>query len=249
MFKFIKDIQIRIFFHPLSISIYPFSFALSNHLSSGTMKNWTILLPYYNEATFLTGTLESIAQQNYKQFRLILINNASTDDSEAIVRRVMKKFPDIEVEYLFEAKPGKTLALQKGLAQVKTPYVATMDADTYYPPNYLGFCNYIFEHYPDYIAVMACDIYKPHHDFKSQKRCRKIYRKSRLFSKQCHTGGFGQAFRTESLNRVKGFDQEHWPYVLEDHEIVHRLLKIGKVYYSPKHWCMPSSRCRTNGSK
>lgn len=211
------------------------------------MKNWTILLPYYNEAKFLTGTLESIALQNYQQFKLILINNASTDHSEIIARDFMKLYPHIETEYLYARQPGKTNALQTGLRQVTTPYVATMDADTYYPPHYLEFCNYILQHYPEYIAVMACDIYQPYKDRKSQRRCFKIYMKSKLFSHQCHAGGYAQTFRTESLKRVGGFDQILWPYVFEDHEIVHRLLKIGKIYYSPKHWCMPSER-RTNHS-
>lgn len=211
------------------------------------MKNWTILLPYYNEAKFLSGILESIALQNYQHFKLILINNASTDDSESVAKNFLRFYPDIEVEYLYESRAGKTNALQTGLKHVSTPYVATMDADTYYPPHYLEFCHYIFEHYPEYIAVMACDIYQPYYNYKSQKRCKKIYRKSRLFSHQCHAGGYAQTFHTESLKKVGGFDQALWPYVFEDHEIIHRLLKIGKVYYSPKHWCMPSER-RTDHS-
>ncbi|MDI2091560.1 glycosyltransferase family 2 protein [Commensalibacter oyaizuii] len=212
------------------------------------MKNWSIILPYYNEEKFLPGTLESIIAQNYKNFTLILVNNASTDRSEILAKDILSRHPEIDVRYLYEAKSGKTNALQAGLKAVTTPYVATFDADTYYPPNYIGFCNYIFEHHPEYLAVMACDIYAPYEDYKSQKRCRKIFLKSKIFSKQCHAGGYAQTFRTESLRQIKGFDQNIWPYVLMDHEIVHRLLKIGKTFYSSKHWCMPSER-RTDRTK
>lgn len=212
------------------------------------MKNWTILLPYFNEASFITGTLESIALQKTQPFKLILINNASTDHSERIARNFMRLYPDLDVTYCHETRPGKTNALETGLKQINTPYVATMDADTYYPPHYLEFCTYIFQHYPEYAAVMACDIYHPYQDRKSQKRCRKIYRKSRMFPHQCHAGGYAQTFRTEQLKAVGGFNQTLWPYVFEDHEIIHRLLKTGKVYYSPRHWCMPSER-RTDHSQ
>lgn len=206
------------------------------------MKNWSIILPYYNEEKFLPGTLESICTQHLKDFTLILVNNASNDQSEEITKKTLSRYPDIDVLYLYEPKPGKTNALQTGLKAVATPYVATIDADTYYPPYYLHFCNSIFEKHPEIHGVMACDIYAPYEDHKSQKRCRKIYRKSIIFSKQCHAGGYAQTFRTESLRQVGGFDQNVWPYVLMDHEIVHRLLKIGKTYYSSKHWCMPSER-------
>ncbi|MDI2112173.1 glycosyltransferase family 2 protein [Commensalibacter nepenthis] len=206
------------------------------------MKKWSILLPYYNEKKFLTGTLESICAQHFKDFTLILINNASDDQSEAIAKQTLAAYPDIDAVYLYEPKPGKTLALETGLKAVNTPYVATIDADTYYPPYYLWFCNHIFEQKPEVVGVMACDIYAPYYDHKSQKRCRKIARKSKIFSKQCHAGGYAQTFRTDSLRQVGGFDQQIWPYVLMDHEVVHRLLKVGKTYYSAKHWCMPSER-------
>ena len=89
---------------------------------------------------------------------------------------------------------------------------------------------------------MACDIYQPFLNFKSQKRCYKIFIKSKLIPKQCYAGGYAQTFRTDLLRQIGGFNQNLWPYVFEDHEIIHRLLKISKVYYSPKHWCMPSER-------
>lgn len=206
------------------------------------MKNWSIILPYYNEEKFLPGTLESICTQKLKDFTLILVNNASSDQSEVIAKKILSQYPDIDVRYLYEPNPGKTNALQTGLQAVTTPYVATIDADTYYPPYYLWFCNTIFEKHPDVVGVMACDIYAPYQDYQSRKRCRKIILKSKIFRKQCHAGGYAQTFRTESLRQVGGFDQKIWPYVLMDHEIVHRLLRVGKTYYSTKHWCMPSER-------
>jgi len=61
--------------------------------------------------------------------------------------------------YLNESKPGKTNALETGLKAVTTPYVATIDADTYYPPYYLWFCHDIFERQPEVVGVMACNNY------------------------------------------------------------------------------------------
>lgn len=212
------------------------------------MKNWSILLPYFNESQYLPATIESICRQNYDQFTLILINNASTDDSENVARDILSFYPHIDVLFLNEKKPGKTNALKTGLKAVKTPFVATCDADTYYPPDYLSFCNEIMKNNPHYVGIMACDIYHPYYSYKSLYRRWKIFIKSKLFQGQCHAGGYAQAFRTDSLRQVKGFDPSIWPYVMVDHEIVHRLLKIGKIYYSTNHWCLPSPR-RTDRSK
>ncbi len=94
---------------------------------------------------------------------------------------------------------------------------------------------------------MACDIYDAPETPQSTRRRRKIVLKSRLFSKICHTGGYAQAFRTDALRACGGYDLATWPFVLEDHEIIHRLLRIGHTVYSADHWCMPSER-RTDRS-
>ncbi|CAK7191829.1 hypothetical protein COMNV_00009 [Commensalibacter sp. Nvir] len=212
------------------------------------MNQWSIILPYYNEEKFLQGTLESLCLQHYKDFVLILVNNASNDKSEQRAKELLGHYPHVKTLFINENRPGKTYAQQTALKLVETPYVATVDADTYYPPYYIYFCNYILEHYPQYVSVMACDIYHPYNNEISRQRCRKIKFKSLLRRKQCHAGGYAQTFRTSALKKVGGFDPSRWPYVLEDHEIVHRILKIGKIYHSDKHWCMPSPR-RINRGK
>jgi hypothetical protein len=63
-----------------------------------------------------------------------------------------------------------------------------------------------------------------------------------LFPGKCLTGGFGQAFRRAMLERAGGFDPERWPFVLEDHEIVHRMVGQGPLAYARAHVCYPSDR-------
>ena len=77
--------------------------------------------------------------------------------------------------------------------------------------------------------------------FRSRKRA-KVMMVSRILSRQTHTGGFGQSFRTETLRKAGGFSAELWPFVLEDHEVMQRVCKFGRSVYAPDLWCIPSNR-------
>jgi glycosyltransferase involved in cell wall biosynthesis len=203
----------------------------------------SVVIPYYNEQEFLPATLASLKQQTLRPFTLILVNNGSTDASEGLARAVMNDATDIAVRFINEPQPGKLMALATGIAAVETAFVATCDADTYYPPHYLATCLRLFETGgPTVVGVMACDIYAPPARFLSRVQRFKIATVARLLPRQCHSGGYAQAFRTKALREAGGFSPVHWPYTLEDQEIVHRLLKRGKVVHSSKHWCMPSVR-------
>jgi len=126
---------------------------------------------------------------------------------------------------------------------VNTPFVALCDADTYYPPHYLRQCNKLFERGPDdVVAVMAMDVYGDPCGWRAKTRRAAYMLVARILRNQTHTGGYGQSFRTEALKRVGGFSERHWPYVLLDHEIMHRLFEIGTSRYDFDLWCMPSPR-------
>jgi glycosyltransferase involved in cell wall biosynthesis len=56
----------------------------------------SIVLPYYNDSKFLSGSIQSVLNQTYKDFELILINHGSTDNSEKIV----KSFSDSRIKHI-----------------------------------------------------------------------------------------------------------------------------------------------------
>ncbi|MBY0511048.1 MAG: glycosyltransferase [Rhodospirillaceae bacterium] len=204
---------------------------------------WSVVLCYYNEQDYLPATLASLMAQDAGPFQLILVDNASTDGSADICRDVLTGCTDITPVYLHEPRPGKVNALECGLARVDTPFVAFVDADTFYPPHYLRRCAEVFDTGPaDAVAVMAINLDGPPVAGAALKRQTKKVRKGRIFDKHCHTGGFGQSFRTDVLRRAGGFSMEHWPYVFEDHEVMQRVHKFGRSLYDFDLWCVPSDR-------
>jgi hypothetical protein len=89
---------------------------------------------------------------------------------------------------------------------------------------------------------MAIDLYADAEQPASRRRIGRILRKVRRRPWHCHAGGYAQAFRTEALKAAGGFDPQRWSFVLEDHEIVQRVLRFGSARYAPEHFCFPSTR-------
>lgn len=92
----------------------------------------TVLVAAYNEGEGIYETLESLSKQDYpKQIIVKVIDNNSKDNTKEEILRGIKDFSNIRIEYLFEKQQGKFAALNHGLKETTTPYVITIDADTY----------------------------------------------------------------------------------------------------------------------
>lgn len=195
----------------------------------------TFVLPYYNEASYITDTLTSLAAQTDRGFALVLVDNGSTDDGPEFAKAAAKQMPDIPITFLQEGRPGKLFALRLGIAQVTTPFVGTMDADTYYPPEYTARTLRLFHANPNCSAVIAFGV-----DAGQPSLAKWL--QSRIWPMRCHSGGCGQNFRTAQLLEAGQFDPAIWPFVLEDHEIQQRMTAFGPPIYDRTHVCRPSDR-------
>lgn len=96
----------------------------------------SVLLPVHNAAATLAAALDSIVAQSFTDWELLLINNASTDESPAIAQRWAECDPRIKL--LHEPRIGIAHALNTGLAKAKGKYIARMDADDVSHPERLA---------------------------------------------------------------------------------------------------------------
>ena len=92
----------------------------------------SIVMPVYNGAPFLKPAIESVLQQTFVSFELIIINDGSTDESEAIIH----SFSDQRILYIHHAKNrGLVAALNSGISAAGGKYIARMDQDDLSLPN------------------------------------------------------------------------------------------------------------------
>lgn len=207
--------------------------------------HWTVLIPFFNERDFLDGTLASLAAQD-TAFELILIDNGSTDGSGAVAAATCRRLR-LAFTLLTERRPGKVNALRTGVDRTRTRFVATCDADTLYPSDYLRRAERLLER-DGAVAGGAYFVAPTATAEDHAQAAKRIARSARLFPAQCHTGGAGQVFRTDALRQAGQFDAARWGYVLEDHEIMHRMAKLGSLAYGRDLWCAPSPRERDRES-
>ncbi len=202
-----------------------------------------MVIPFYNEARFLPRTLESLLQQTRLPEQVVLVDNASTDESPELARQWCQRAP-FSALVLDEPQPGKVFALGRGCAAIDQQWVVTCDADTSYPPHYLETAARLLggaQHGHrglDLVALLALPANPNTHPHVIADRLRL----ARRHPDKCFTGGFGQVFRADVLRQVGGFNAQIWPYVLMDHEIVHRMLRHGDCLYDADFWCVPDER-------
>lgn len=86
----------------------------------------TVLMTVRNGEPYLKMAVESILNQTYTNFRFLILDNNSTDNS----RKIIRAFNDPRIELVeLPADIGQVAALNKGLKMINTPFVARMDAD------------------------------------------------------------------------------------------------------------------------
>lgn len=88
----------------------------------------TIVIPFYNAENFLSLAIDSVIAQTYSDWRLLLIDDGSTDNSLKIAKKYAQK--DSQIEVLSDGK-SKNLGfrLNQIVDLVDTKYLARMDAD------------------------------------------------------------------------------------------------------------------------
>ena len=95
----------------------------------------TVLLPVYNGERYLREAVESILAQTFEAFELLIVDDGSTDGTEAICR----SFTDPRIRLICqERNRGLISALNDGIDQITTKYVARMDADDVSLPDRLA---------------------------------------------------------------------------------------------------------------
>lgn len=100
------------------------------------LKSVTVLTAVYNSANFLEQTVESVAKQTCLPAEHIIIDDGSTDESLSVAMRLAKKYPNLRI-ISHNVNKGYPAALNSGIANSKTDYVAILDSDDIAIPQWL----------------------------------------------------------------------------------------------------------------
>ncbi len=169
-------------------------------MAKGIRRGVTVILPVYNQERTVEECLNSLQEQTYANMEIWVGNDGSTDDTKEIVSKYPVK--------LFEFKhKGRPKTLNRLLHLVKTKFVAVVEGDAIYKPNYLEACISHFSS-REVGGVIARQLAVASDSIVS--RAISAYRDVRwkLVDSSRYIQSTAWVFRKKALDDVGGFDED-----------------------------------------
>jgi teichuronic acid biosynthesis glycosyltransferase TuaG len=95
----------------------------------------SIIVPVYNAASYIENTIEMVRRQTHSDWELILVDDASTDESVAVIRRMLGEG---NIRLIQKShNQGAAAARNTGLDAARGRYIAFLDADDVWMPDKL----------------------------------------------------------------------------------------------------------------
>lgn len=118
------------------------------------------IIIFLNEEKYLAEAIESVVAQSYDYWELLLVDDGSTDGSEAIARAYCERFPR-KVRYLAHdgGNRGMSASRNLGLRSARGEFAAFLDGDDCWYPNKLERQIALFDKHPEAIMVCGATLY------------------------------------------------------------------------------------------
>ncbi|NEQ25047.1 MAG: glycosyltransferase family 2 protein [Microcoleus sp. SIO2G3] len=95
----------------------------------------SVIIPAYNAAQFIKRTIDSVLNQTYPYFEILVVNDGSTDNTAAVVEEIAQRDP--RVLLLHQPNSGVAAARNLGIGRAKGEFIAPIDADDLWYPTQL----------------------------------------------------------------------------------------------------------------
>ena len=90
----------------------------------------SVIVPVYNVEPYLDKCLNTLVNQTLKKIEIIIVNDGSKDNSEKIIEKYLKKYPE-KIKYIKKANGGLSSARNEGLKYASGEYIGFVDSDDY----------------------------------------------------------------------------------------------------------------------
>lgn len=126
------------------------------HPHEGRLPRVTVVTPTFNRAHLLPFTVSSVLGQSFEEFEYIIIDDGSTDGTEAVLRQ----FADPRIAFLRHENRGEAATTNRGWAMARGEYFAVLSSDDLVKPQWLArMVRFMDENpeilvgYPDYEII------------------------------------------------------------------------------------------------
>lgn len=211
------------------------------------MKRLSVIFCTYNREKYIYNALKSIADQNFSfaDYEIVLINNKSTDSTEAICKQFAEDYPLVDFRYFIEANQGLSYARNRGVKESSGEILLFVDDDATVFENYLESVDRFFINYPNAVAcggsiVPVYEVDKPKwlSHYTEQLIGGALYEGDKIkpFNRGKYPGGGNSAFRKEIFDKYGLFNVELGRkgtglIGAEEKDLYDRLTRGGETFY------------------
>ncbi|MDE3251415.1 MAG: glycosyltransferase family 2 protein [Bacteroidota bacterium] len=210
----------------------------------------SVIIPAFNEENYIQQTLEALLLQDYRNFEIIITDNASTDRTAFIINQFIESNHKrgVPISLLHEAKRGTNFARECSRNAATGSIIAQLDADCIPAANWISKgVSHLCNHQKD-VAITG-----PYDYFDGNKGLRifslitqKIFyplvsQTVQLFNRGAILIGGNAFIRSEALAQIGGYNTTLTFYG-DDVDLGKRLTRIGYVTYNPSLILLSSYR-------
>ncbi len=119
---------------------------------------FSVILPLYNKAPYIEKALLSVLQQTYRDVEIIVVDDGSTDNGTEIVKKIFSadylaahqlQLPLKGFQFISQPNQGVSTARNNGAKAAQENYLAFLDADDEWHPDYLSKMKQLIEQFPN----------------------------------------------------------------------------------------------------
>lgn len=92
----------------------------------------SVIIPAFNTEKYISQAIESVLNQTYQNFELIVVNDGSTDRTEKVIKKYFNR-----ISYIYQTNKGVAAARNVGISASKGEYIAFLDSDDIWLPEKL----------------------------------------------------------------------------------------------------------------
>ena len=177
----------------------------------------SVVIPCFNYGRYLEEAVASVARQDCRDVEIIIVNDGSTDDTDAVAGRMMRAFPERRITLISQENSGQPATSRNtGIASAQGEYIVCLDADDTLAPGYLSACVGALRKdpgisiaYGDQQDFGACDLFEPHPEYSAQNLlCFNFIPPAAMFRRKAWTDTGG--YRPSRTHRSSYEDWAFW---------------------------------------
>jgi glycosyltransferase involved in cell wall biosynthesis len=118
----------------------------------------SVIIPTYNRAHLIGRAIQSVLDQTYQDFEIIIVDDGSTDNTEVVLKKFQNK--DERIRYIRHDKnKGGSTARNTGIKAARGRFIALLDSDDEWLPEKLQKQLEVFESSPPEVGVVYTKTY------------------------------------------------------------------------------------------